>query len=674
MSDWDASESQPFVPNTGSSSRSLLSRISDVFEPNVRPMSPLSGDDGPRDLNREVADAVLRRARSLALVQGWVAGGALVLGLLVSTGSFILAILAAVGARHVTRLMQSALDPEELSERMRELPPTFLRINTGTSPLTQVLEVLGLMRDFGATEMGLFRPQLLVTGSDPAQMRSTTPAGGAPASLKAERSFERASGSEATDPLHFVRLKLRQAVNASPSAWEDSASHERRRGSFGSEDEEIREFITVNFSIESADRDCSEKLRQNIGLLTRRFSKRVVPSSGGGGDPDSFHGAQLGVAVLAEDPLDDSHRAHVQSILERSGEWGFNALSLVEPTNNHGLLFLGYWLFVKERLPSLFNIPHSTLLNFLTNLEAAYRDVPYHNRNHAADVLHASCHMLQSLRRGIDRQRQESHRPDGSAPIEGVRPVDALALILAAAAHDMDHTGANNAYHVATSSELALRYNDRSVLESHHCSRLFQLLGRSECNILANLSVAQRKEVRDAVVAMILGTDMAFHFVKVDKFKSMREAGDLDCSKPDVRTFVLEMLLHCADIANPTRPEATYRQWIPRVMEEFFQQGDLERDNGLPVTKFFDRTCSNVPKCQMGFINVIVSPLVEAFADFIDLPEMAAHLGHNRAVMEKEAVAAELERVAQLKADGALSDDELASAKAAILAGKPSPF
>ena len=27
------------------------------------------------------------------------------------------------------------------------------------------------------------------------------------------------------------------------------------------------------------------------------------------------------------------------------------------------------------------------------------------------------------------------------------------------------------------------------------------------------------------------------------------------------RSFVLEMLLHCADTANPTRPEPVYRQW-----------------------------------------------------------------------------------------------------------------
>ena len=72
------------------------------------------------------------------------------------------------------------------------------------------------------------------------------------------------------------------------------------------------------------------------------------------------------------------------------------------------------------------------------------------------------------------------------------------------------------------------------------------------------------------------------------------------------------MLLHCADTANPTRPEAIYRQWTGRVMEEFYQQGDLEKANGLPVSRFYCRQTTNVPKCQIGFINIIVCHLTIA--------------------------------------------------------------
>ena len=39
--------------------------------------------------------------------------------------------------------------------------------------------------------------------------------------------------------------------------------------------------------------------------------------------------------------------------------------------------------------------------------------------------------------------------------------------------------------------------------------------------------------------------------------------------------------------------------WVPRVMEEFFRQGDLEAEMGLKVTPFYDRTqhVTAVPSC-----------------------------------------------------------------------------
>ena len=40
---------------------------------------------------------------------------------------------------------------------------------------------------------------------------------------------------------------------------------------------------------------------------------------------------------------------------------------------------------------------------------------------------------------------------------------DCFAAIVAAAIHDIDHPGVNNAYLINTSAELALRYNDQAV-------------------------------------------------------------------------------------------------------------------------------------------------------------------------------------------------------------------
>ena len=141
-------------------------------------------------------------------------------------------------------------------------------------------------------------------------------------------------------------------------------------------------------------------------------------------------------------------------------------------------------------------------------------------------------------------------------------------------------------------------YNDRSVLESHHCACLFALLKDKACDIFAAFPAQQRRELRDLMIAMILSTDMAFHFKNVDRLSATLSAGDLDLSKREDKSFVLDICLHSADIANPCRPQRVYGLWTARVMAEFYEQGDLEKREGLPVSKFSTATRPTCPSAR----------------------------------------------------------------------------
>ena len=50
---------------------------------------------------------------------------------------------------------------------------------------------------------------------------------------------------------------------------------------------------------------------------------------------------------------------------------------------------------------------------------------------------------------------------------------------------------------------------------------------------------------------------------------------------------LLRMTLRCADLAFAARPQPIYLRWMDRMMEEFFYQGDLEKQLGLPVSPFW---------------------------------------------------------------------------------------
>lgn len=54
-----------------------------------------------------------------------------------------------------------------------------------------------------------------------------------------------------------------------------------------------------------------------------------------------------------------------------------------------------------------------------------------------------------------------------------------------------------------TDSELALMYNDESVLENHHLAVGFKLLHEDNCDIFQNLSKRQRQSLRKLVIDMV---------------------------------------------------------------------------------------------------------------------------------------------------------------------------
>ena len=45
------------------------------------------------------------------------------------------------------------------------------------------------------------------------------------------------------------------------------------------------------------------------------------------------------------------------------------------------------------------------------------------------------------------------------------------------------------------------------------------------------------------------------------------------------RIQVLQNMVHCSDLSNPTKPLDIYRHWVDRITEEFFLQGDKVTDN-----------------------------------------------------------------------------------------------
>lgn len=296
-------------------------------------------------------------------------------------------------------------------------------------------------------------------------------------------------------------------------------------------------------------------------------------------------------------------------------DWDFDSFRLAEVTRGRPLYHLGLFLLQRHNLLQPFSISEEKIKIWLEMIESNYNHYPYHNSIHAADVLAASNFLLL----------------ENKSAATQFSPLEMFGLLVASMAHDLDHPGCSNQFLIKSSHPLALMYNDTCINESHHCARLFQLTLRSpETNIFQNLSQSHYEELRRLIVTLILATDLGKHFEYLNKFKLKTAASAsnsgattpnspngtstfLDLSLPEDRLLYLIMIIKCADLSNPSRDFGIYKKWVARVLEEFFNQGDKERDLGLPVSQFMDRLTTGVGKSQVSFIDFLVSPIYESF-------------------------------------------------------------
>uniref|UniRef100_A0AAX7ULT5 Phosphodiesterase n=1 Tax=Astatotilapia calliptera TaxID=8154 RepID=A0AAX7ULT5_ASTCA len=334
------------------------------------------------------------------------------------------------------------------------------------------------------------------------------------------------------------------------------------------------------------------------------------------------HSSSLSNSALPRFGVKTEHEDALARELNDLNKWGLNIFRVAEFSNNRPLSCIMYAIFQERDLLKTFRIPVDTFVTYVMTLEDHYHaNVAYHNSLHAADVTQ-STHVLLS-----------------TPALDAVfTDLEILAALFAAAIHDVDHPGVSNQFLINTNSELALMYNDESVLENHHLAVGFKLLHEDNCDIFQNLTKRQRQSLRKLVIDMVLATDMSKHMSLLADLKTMVEtkkvtsSGVLMLDHYTDRIQVLRNMVHCADLSNPTKPLAVYRQWTERIMQEFFRQGDKERERGMEISPMCDKHTASVEKSQVGFIDYIVHPLWETWGDLVhpDAQEILDTLEDNR--------------------------------------------
>nr|CAD7603478.1 unnamed protein product [Timema genevievae] len=305
-----------------------------------------------------------------------------------------------------------------------------------------------------------------------------------------------------------------------------------------------------------------------------------------------------------------------------------------------------------------FNIDLRVLRNFLFEVYTNYNEIPFHNFKHCFCV----AQMMYAIVWTVDLTSK-------------IGDLETMILLTSCICHDLDHPGYNNIYQINAKTELALRYNDISPLENHHCSVAFRILENPEWNIFQSLKGETFRQVREGIIRCILATDMARHNEILAQFKDVTPEFDFNNK---IHTNLLSMILiKVADISNEARPLDVAEPWLDKLLqelgrlnleevnphlrggrvenhlgkttpsspdqdsnlnllvldsraqhvetvddddddtstEEFFKQSDAEKLEGLPVTPFMDRDKITKPSSQCSFIGFVLLPLFEALGD-----------------------------------------------------------
>ncbi|KAM3832619.1 cGMP-inhibited 3',5'-cyclic phosphodiesterase 3A isoform 2-T2 [Vipera latastei] len=278
--------------------------------------------------------------------------------------------------------------------------------------------------------------------------------------------------------------------------------------------------------------------------------------------------------ILAPEPL---IMDNLDPQMEQLNNWNFPIFDLVDKIGKRCgriLSQVSYNLFEDMGLFETFKIPIREFMNYFHALECGYREIPYHNRIHATDVLHAVWYLSSQPIPGLPTMINDHGSASDSDSDSGIThshlgyvlsktytPTDdsygclagnipsleLMALYVAAAMHDYDHPGRTNAFLVATS---APQVND--------------------------------------------------------------DAG-IDWTNENDRLLVCQMCIKLADINGPAKYKDLHLKWTEGIVNEFYEQGDEEASLGLPISPFMDRSAPQLAKLQESFITHIVGPLCNSY-------------------------------------------------------------
>jgi len=268
---------------------------------------------------------------------------------------------------------------------------------------------------------------------------------------------------------------------------------------------------------------------------------------------------------------------------------------------------------------SMLQQTRADLHEYVKRIATFYRDVPFHNFEHASHVTLCANKLLNRLINS-DEYASEEELHNATFGISS-DPVSHFAIVFAALIHDVDHTGLPNAQLVKDGHDLAVKFNQRSVAEQNSVHLGWEILmdprfeRLRKCIYQTNV---ERKRFRQLVINSVLATDIADRQVNEERqmkwdrafapTKTSEQSGvQIQDDINRKATVVIEQIIQVSDVAHTMQHWHIYRRWNERLfheMHEAYSSGHVAVD---PSTNWYVG--------EIGFFEYYLIPLAMKLKD-----------------------------------------------------------
>ena len=122
-----------------------------------------------------------------------------------------------------------------------------------------------------------------------------------------------------------------------------------------------------------------------------------------------------------------------------------------------------------------------------------------------------------------------------------------------------------------------------------------------------------QRTCRRLIIDIVLNSELSRHFGLITTLKT-KLGNSFPTESLEDRTLLLSMCLRISDDFKVIRDgRNVFSKWMDYRFDEYWKQGDIEKQLDLPISKFMCRTSTNKAKAYLNYIKVVSMPLFSTF-------------------------------------------------------------